>query len=263
MEGVAFDALDEQAQKIAAHVREHGANTHIPVIHDTEDLIVAAYTEIYTSVFPDLAGAVHEAYAAKLVRQIADLLQHWLEAARLLIASRPVRRRVKQVTQTTIDAINRITLIGLEQGLNVDRIADLIDGTEYGRPVEDRFPLVDPYTGPPVHDTTVRQRAQRIARTETMSAANAGGRQGVLDTGLNLRHYWIDVKGDNRTRDSHNTGIHPELAQPRGMHEPYILHGPHGAVSLMFPSDPNAQGGERAVAEETILCRCVEGYEVV
>ena len=274
------DALHEQAVLVADAVRERGTGAVSDAVSDTEAIIQELYADIYEPVFVNLAEIVFQSYyqrsdsVGRSVPQrpyadfsfrqtIPDFLDRWIEAARRLLLSRPVQRRVKLVQQETIDEINRRVLIGLEEGLSVDRIADLIDGTEYGRPVEGRFPLVEPYSGPPVHDTTVRQRAQRIARTETMAAANSGGRQGVLDTGLDLRHFWIDIKGDNRTRDSHNTSLHPGLAEPRLMNEPYVLINKHGPVTLMFPSDPNAAGTERAVAGETILCRCVEGYEVI
>ena len=135
-EGVARDALHEQAVLVAEAVRDRGTQAVTQAVRDTESVVMELYSHVYESVFPNLAEIVHDAYAEKSIRAIPDLIAGWLEAARRLIFSRPVQRRVKLVTEETINEINKRVLIGLEQGLSVDRIADLIDGTEYGRPVE-------------------------------------------------------------------------------------------------------------------------------
>lgn len=253
----AHDALNEQAVLVADAVRERGPGVVAEAVTTSEAIVQELYSDVYTQVFPAIAEILYRTYTGKAFKiGIGDLLDKWLEAARRLILSRPIQRRVKLVQQETIDQINQLVQAGLAEGLSVDRIADLIDGTERGEQV--RPSLVGPYTGPPVFDTTVRQRSQRIARTETMAAANAGSRQGVLDTGLDLEHFWIPIL-DNRTRTTHRA---EELQQPRPMNEPFVIQSEKGTVSLMFPSDPHAQGPEPAVAAETIQCRCVEGYEV-
>jgi uncharacterized protein with gpF-like domain len=166
----------------------------------------------------------------RAVKQEPGLLEKWLNAARAFVASRPVAKRIKNVATETITWVNELTAEALREGLSTDQAAARISEK---------------------WDDIGRGRAERIARTETLSAANAGSQQGAIDSGVDMLKFWISTP-DGRVRDAHDTGQHPELAEPRLMQQPFIVDG----EELKFPGDPAGSAGN------VINCRCVEGYEV-
>jgi hypothetical protein len=91
-----------------------------------------------------------------------------------------------------------------------------------------------------------RYRAERIARTETVTAANLGSEQGAEATGLALRKRWL-ATADNRTRDSHRmmdgreTNVKGDFVLPN-------------METAQYPGDPSLSAGER------INCRCTQIY---
>lgn len=89
-------------------------------------------------------------------------------------------------------------------------------------------------------------RAERIARTETITASNLGSLQGAQATGLALQKVWIPTF-DSRTRDAHLN------VQPRqiGMKQDWTV----GGFPAQYPGDPKLPAGER------INCRCTLSYE--
>lgn len=97
------------------------------------------------------------------------------------------------------------------------------------------------------YQTISRRRARVIARTETISASNAGGRAGALATGLDLRREWIATI-DDRTRDTHLLVDGQQVP----METPYAV----GDSRMMFPGDTSLG----ADASEIIQCRCTEGF---
>lgn len=88
------------------------------------------------------------------------------------------------------------------------------------------------------------ERADRIVRTETNMAANAGvssmGRL-MADAGLAVRKRWFTM-GDHRVRPSHEDAEGQEVP----LEDPFIV----GGFSLMFPGDPHGP------PQEVIQCRC-------
>ncbi|ORX22484.1 phage portal protein [Thermoanaerobacterium sp. PSU-2] len=84
-------------------------------------------------------------------------------------------------------------------------------------------------------------RAERIARTETVPAANAGALEGYRQTGLVSRKTWLTAE-DERVREWHQEAD----GQTVGIDEPFIV----GGEELDFPGDPNGS------AENIIQCRC-------
>lgn len=106
-------------------------------------------------------------------------------------------------------------------------------------------------------DNWMRYRAVTIARTETLRAANAGGRAAVQQRladpeleGFDVVKTWA-AKNDEKTRDSHRSMDGQEVT---GMDTPFTL--PNGQP-IRFPQDP------RAPAEEAINCRCTIHYRLV
>lgn len=96
----------------------------------------------------------------------------------------------------------------------------------------------------------VNYRAETIARTEALRAANEGAEEmidqaiqaGVLQPDDLVRRW--NTADDDRVRDSHES-MH---GQERDVGEPFETGD---GFSLMYPGDPDAPG------EETINCRCV------
>jgi hypothetical protein len=98
-------------------------------------------------------------------------------------------------------------------------------------------------------------KALRIARTETMSASNAGAMQGASDTEIPNYKIWIS-SNDGRTRGS-NPGDEFDHITMDGVevleHEYFEVNGD----KLMHPGDPNGQPGN------VINCRCAVGFRPV
>lgn len=132
-----------------------------------------------------------------------------------------VARKVTGILETTAERVAQAIADTVEGGGGLDQVADAIREQ------------MDASAG----------RAQVIARTEVIGAANFGSRAAALQTGLELRKEWIATPGD-RTRDTHAALNGTKVA----MSEAY----PNG---LMFPGDPDG------AAAEVIQCRCVEGYQ--
>lgn len=132
--------------------------------------------------------------------------------------------KVSQVTDTTRAILAAIIQTGVSEGESMQQIADRIR-TAYAEMSE--------------------TRAQLIARTEVIGAANAGGRFAALSTGLDLTREWLATL-DERTRPDHLDAN----GQKRAMHEPYDVGGYQG----MFPGDPSLP------PSEVCNCRCTEVF---
>lgn len=90
-------------------------------------------------------------------------------------------------------------------------------------------------------------RSRMIARTETVSASNAGSIFGAKQTGLKLKKKWIPTFDDS-TRDSH---LSMSNSNPIGLDEYFNV----GNSSGKFPGDSSLS------AKERINCRCTLAYD--
>lgn len=99
---------------------------------------------------------------------------------------------------------------------------------------------------------TNRFNAARIARTEVVTASNAGGRLGAESTGLDMVHSWIDTK-DGRERTSHVLAGVSKQNKLIPLKQDYVVGGERAS----FPGDPKLSGKER------IQCRCAERFKVL
>ena len=137
-------------------------------------------------------------------------------------------KRISWITNTTKDVFQdtckRLCAEGLAEGLGVPEIAKGI--------MKDL-------------EITERYRAERIARTEVVSASNAGSLAGAESTGLELDKQWISFI-DDKTRESHieldNKTVAMDDTFENGLEYP-------GDISVDKP-------------EEVINCRCTIGYVV-
>lgn len=228
------DALDEVMDSMLDAVRKGGDVA--AAANDKREAIEDVYLTIYETALPMFAEERYEQYNTKSVRQVPEsLFEKWLRIAREFIATRPMQARITQVLDTTIEWVNELTAEGLREGLTTDQVATQIQ---------------EKWTDPesPIN----RFRAERISRTETISAANKGSQQGVIDSDVDALKFWISAT-DDRVRDAHDTGQNPSLSVPIPLTDPYIVDN----EALMFPGDPAGS------AHNVINCRCVEGYEVI
>lgn len=138
-----------------------------------------------------------------------------------------------------LDLINKEIQQGVEEGLGVDVVTNNILQAirEFG--------------------SRTSFWAERIARTETMRAANLGHMAGAKKHRFEVRKEWIAAK-DNRTRRYEKDEFdHWVLdGQQREMEEAFFQVGKKGqAASAQQPGDPQAP------AAFTVNCRCTIAFE--
>ena len=128
-----------------------------------------------------------------------------------------------QITETTRSAIEQKVLIeGVANGESVDELAARLRA---------------------VFTDLASWRAQVIARTETVGGFNSSSFVTAQDSGVVTARVWL-ATGDQRTRDSHIATNDERLTSWTARYSNGCLHPGNGP------------------AAETIMCRCVEQYEV-
>jgi SPP1 gp7 family putative phage head morphogenesis protein len=133
-------------------------------------------------------------------------------------------QRIKGITDTTRDKIAAALADGIEAEETIDQLVTRLE---------------DVYSG------FKQWRAELIARTETLTASNAGSIYGARSTGLNLDKEWIATR-DDRTREAHADAD----GQTVGLDEPFVVDG----EELDTPGDGSAANSAN--------CRCTQGYHV-
>lgn len=96
-------------------------------------------------------------------------------------------------------------------------------------------------------------RARRIARTETVTAANGAALINAKDSKLLMDKKWISVK-DKRTRHSHRD----EDGKTVGLDDPFIV-GPE-KTEMQAPGVRQQPDGEAVPLREFINCRCTVAF---
>lgn len=127
---------------------------------------------------------------------------------------------IRGVTDTTKQIVRAILMDANQQGLSAFETANYLT---------DNY---EPYSF---------FRAERIARTEVITASNLGTYQGALATGLSLKKVWIATQ-DQRTRDTHLILDGTQTT----MEGSFFV----GASEARYPGDPALS------AKERINCRC-------
>ena len=192
-----------------------------------DEPIKEAFVQLYTEVGDSFARST---YSGLKKMPSPEFKQDpvWIERMRkyaLIDAS----ARIVAINKTTKKKINAIIVAGLEEGLGIEQIRAQIIGTT----------SLPPLAG------TVAQRARRIARTEIVSASNAGSLEGAKSTGLNFQKQWLSTQ-DARTRDDHIIAD----GQVVGKDDPFIVMG----EQLQYAGDPAGSPGN------VINCRCTQIY---
>jgi phage terminase Nu1 subunit (DNA packaging protein) len=184
--------------------------------------IVEAFNEVYARVGIAFAKEQaeelksHHGYRVKDVNVTRDYIEAWV--------ARECGQRIVGITSTTQKLMQGIIKRAVDQGLSIDRTQALI---------RSEFTAMS------------RLRAERIARTEIVSASNMGSQLAAESTGLTLVKEWLATR-DGRTRDDHAEAD----GQTVGLNEYFVV----GGEQMMQPGDPSAS------ASQTINCRCVAVY---
>ncbi len=87
-------------------------------------------------------------------------------------------------------------------------------------------------------------RVDRITNTVVVGAFESGTLLSWQEAGITKKG-WLSTQ-DDRVRNSHDTRLHPELAEPIDINSPFVVAG----VELRYPGDPD---GPPALI---INCRC-------
>lgn len=136
------------------------------------------------------------------------------------------------ITATTRQLIREVFINAYAQGLGINDIIKQFENTELSR-----------------------VRARLIARTETVTAANAGAYVAAKDTGLLLNKIWLATK-DHRTRHDHS-----EIDGHQVGRDDYFVVG---GFEMLIPGDRGGKNGKPDVpASEVCNCRCSHIYESV
>ena len=227
--------LNRQFKELAEKVNEQNYNSRLLLDTIKPDAIWKRYEQLYTLVGADFARDQYnrlKGFDPDLLTKEEDT---WYNYMRHYVKNR-LWKRIESVNKTSVETagriINGILEHTVELGLGAYETATMIkkglidEGIKYNQ-----------------------WRALRIARTEIMTASNAGSFEGAKATGEALQKYWIATY-DQKTRDTH---LVIESQNPKMMNETFQV----GAYQMQHPGDP--AGG----AEEVINCRCTIAYNVI
>jgi hypothetical protein len=167
----------------------------------------------------------------KTVQRVNKDENFWAESYRTYIEAR-VAAKAASIARTQASLINSIIDIveqeALAEGYSIDTIAEKI-----------RYELSKRLT------VIQGWEAERIARTETIGAANKGSFDGAFSSGLDIKKGW---------QTSGLQGVRPSHASYEGMG--FVPMNYEYAWGLKFPGDPACQDPSLI-----INCRCTIVYE--
>lgn len=140
---------------------------------------------------------------------------------------------------------DRTRVIAINQGKEIQRLI--------GKALEEELGIAQ--AGERVKELVTQNintyQAERIARTEILSASNFGSVEGAKSTGLPLMKQWISVLGDS-TRNGHSSahGTVVDLYDENGDDGVFEV----GGEFLRFAGDPNGR------PDNIINCRCTQVF---
>lgn len=137
------------------------------------------------------------------------------------------------------DAANR--MVDVTEGTWSRARAQLIEGFRAGESIQQLATRLHDVAG------WSESRAETVARTEIISASNAGALAEIQATGAIAKKTWLATK-DSRTREAHRKAD----GQTVSVHNVFIVDG----EALDFPGDPQGEPGN------VINCRCTMTFDV-
>jgi hypothetical protein len=189
-----------------------------------------------TAMLADIWITTGKAYAIDSRKRLAnqkaewwDIVDFWEQWVYGLITSE-FTQKITGIDATTQKAIQKALQDGVEQGMSVQDMAEMI--------IKGDIPNMD------------KARAIRIARTEVIGASNAGSIQGARSMGIKgLKKKWL-VALDGRERMSHAEVSAQTILEPIDIDDKFNVGG-----SIMdYPGDPMGD------ADQVINCRCAVSY---
>ena len=147
-----------------------------------------------------------------------------------------LEKAVLPITDTMRDWIRVQVMDGIRRGYSVSTIV--------------RMMLQHPFP---------KNRANVIARTETLSAANFGAVQGAKKTGIPFRKVWISSASDRTRRIPRDQFDHLTMDGVEvGEDEAFAIPMKTGGVEMLL--QPGDKSGSAA---NVIQCRCAVGFEPI
>lgn len=146
---------------------------------------------------------------------------HWIDHKKVKIVREANEYTRERLSEETVTAIEEGLSEGLSESETIAQITDRIDE---------------------IYDFAIKGRSTRIARTEIISASNAGAQDGMKAAGATQKE-WL-ATSDDKTRESHAL-LDGEVV---GVSESFV--SPISGEQLAFPGDPSAD------PSEIVNCRC-------
>ena len=224
-------------EQVDAAVEAVGTATPVSDAIDSRgEALRDAYRQAWLPVYTLFAGRTFDAIRGEVKQNKDDHIDKWQQLVDEFLETHGATRIVA-VGQTTKDFVQSIVRQSIEDGLGIP---------ETRRAIREAWESVS------------NTRAERIARTEVVGAANAGSLQGAkdiaADVGLDLRKRWLATL-DGRQRDSHEL---EHMQEAPLLDEPFTVRRPGGGNDMMqHPGDPAGS------AANVINCRCTVIYDVL
>lgn len=196
-----------------------------------------AYKQLYFVVMPEFGKAIRDEFGRALVGSKGDIIDirqkdddDFFEPKWEDIVSRYINislgARITGVNEYTREIVERVIRESMANNLSIP---------ETVKELRAKWRDISRY------------RATMIARTEIITASNAGSYQGALSTNIPMKRTWL-ATGGKRTRDTH-AAAHGQTIDIRAN---YVV----GGEVMRFPGDPNAS------AANVVNCRCAETYDM-
>lgn len=232
-----FKAIRSQYDVVLQYLHK-GSTEHEAINRISATTISAAIKPLYIDA-GTVYGAKVRADLVKMKRSVKSYVVGIETKHRLAMGfSEAMRQQIEQyfsydilttsegITQTTKDLIMQVFTDAYAKGEGIDDIIKQLENTELSR-----------------------IRARLIARTETVTAANAGALFVAKDTGLDLKKEWL-AASDSRVRNDHRN----VSGQIVGMNDFFIV----GGYKMLHPGDRGGKGELPVPAKEVINCRCTQ-----
>lgn len=221
-------ALDQQIRPAIAAIRK---GYQQPQTYIDNQPIDKAMRQLYTSVMPSFGENSRQRFKSSMndykTKEEIDIPEANWEQILASYIEMNLTAKIAGITATSSSWIKKQFEKAVIEGLSIDETATLI---------------MEGWEG------ISRYRAVMIARTEIISASNAGNFLGAKSLNIPMNKIWLTTT-DGRERASHGDVNNTKIP----LDSLYIV----GGIPMRYPGDPN--GG----ADNVINCRCAERYEPI